>query len=97
MPRYFFHLNTGDKIIPDPEGTELPNHDSARAHARQVVRELARNRERMTRSWRLAVFDGGGTPCFELLFASIDESDTGPRTVVQFMFDEYQAQHTVGA
>jgi hypothetical protein len=74
MPRYFFNLNDGRKIIPDLEGTELPDHDCARAHACQVVRELARNRERRTRSWRLAVCDVHCTLCFELLFASMDDS-----------------------
>jgi hypothetical protein len=68
MPRYFFNLNDGKKIIPDLEGTMLPDHDSALAHAGQVVRELARNRERETMSWRLAVRDEQGTLCFELPF-----------------------------
>lgn len=73
MPRYFFNLNDGRRIIPDIEGTELPDDDSARTHGCQVVRELARNRERTTRSWRLAVCDPQGAPCFELPFASIDD------------------------
>ncbi len=72
MPRYFFNLNDGRRIIPDPEGTELPDDDSARAHGFHVVRELARNRERTTRSWRLTVCDSRGAPCFELPFASMD-------------------------
>ena len=73
MPRYFFNLNDGRRIIPDLEGTELPDDDSARVHGCHVVRELARNRERTTRSWRLAVCDAQGTPCFELPFASLDD------------------------
>ena|SRR5262245_41255097 len=72
MPRYFFNLNDGRKIIPDPEGTALPDNASARAHASQVVRELARNRERKTKSWRLVVRDEHGTLCFELPFESVD-------------------------
>jgi hypothetical protein len=71
--RYFFNLNDGRRIVPDLEGTELPDDDSARAHGSHVVRELARNRERTTRSWRLAVCDAQGTSCFELPFASIDD------------------------
>jgi len=74
MPHYFFDLNNGRKIIPDLDGTELPDDDSARAHAAQVVRELARNREQETRSWRLAVRDAEETLRFELLFASADET-----------------------
>jgi hypothetical protein len=72
MPHYFFNLNDGEKIIPDLEGTMLPDHDSARAHAGQVVRELARNRERKTISWRLVVRDEQGTLCFELPFETMD-------------------------
>ena len=71
MPRYFFNLNDGRRIVPDVEGTELPDDDSARAHGYQVVRELARNRERTTSSWRLTVCDAQGAPCFELPFASM--------------------------
>jgi hypothetical protein len=76
MPRYFFNLKDGRRIVPDPDGTELPDEDSARAHARQVVWELTRNCEQRTNSWRLAVCDGRGAPCFEVLFASVDESVT---------------------
>jgi hypothetical protein len=88
MPRYFFNLNDGRKIIPDLEGTELPDDDSARAHAAQVARELARNREQETRSWRLAVCDAEGTPRFELLFASMDEAISRLPPVMRFMFDD---------
>ena len=88
MPRYFFNLNDGQKIIPDLEGTELPDDDSARAHAAQVARELARNREQETRSWRLAVCDAQGTLRFELLFASMDESISRLLPVIRFMSDD---------
>jgi hypothetical protein len=88
MPRYFFNLNDGQKIIPDLEGTELPDDDSARAHAVQVARELARNRERETRSWRLAVGDAEGTLRFELLFGSMDEVISRLPPVIRFMFED---------
>src|SRR5229473_6991225 len=88
MPRYFFNLNDGQKIIPDLEGTELPDDDCARAHAIQVVRELARNREERTRSWRLAVCDAHGTLCFELPFASMDEPTPRTPPVISFMIDD---------
>ena len=77
MSRYFFNLHNGRQIVPDLEGTELPDHDSARAHGCQVVRELARNREQTTRSWRLVVCDAQGALCFELPFASILMDGTG--------------------
>jgi|SRR5712671_162814 len=85
MPRYFFNLNDGRKVIPDVEGTELPDDDSARAHAAQVARELARNREEESRSWRLAVCDAQGTLCFEVPFASLGELTPRTRTVMRFM------------
>jgi hypothetical protein len=73
VPRYFFNLNDGRRIVPDLEGTEVPDEDSARAHGCHVVRELARNREQTTRGWRLTVCDAQGAPCFELPFASLDD------------------------
>lgn len=88
MPRYFFNLNDGRKVVPDLEGTELPDDDSARAHAAQVARELARNREQETRSWRLAVCDGQGTLRFELLFASMDEAISRLPPALRFMFED---------
>jgi hypothetical protein len=74
MPRYFFNLYDGSKIIPDPEGTELSDYHSARTHAFRVMRELARNREEQTSVWRLIVREGHGTPCFELAFASAEDA-----------------------
>lgn len=74
MPRYFFNLFDGLKIIPDPDGTELSDYHSARAHAYRVMRELARNREDQTRAWRLVVQEGREMPCFELSFASDDDT-----------------------
>jgi len=88
MPRYFFNLNDGRKVIPDVDGTELSDDDSARAHANQVARELARNREPETRSWRLAVCDAQGTLCFEVLFASVGELTPRTRHVTRLMLDE---------
>jgi hypothetical protein len=74
MPRYFFNLYDGRTIIPDPDGTELSDYHSARAHAFRVMRELARNREEQTSTWRLIVHEGRGTPCFELAFTSADDA-----------------------
>jgi hypothetical protein len=88
MPRYFFNLNDGEKIIPDVEGTELPDDESARAHAAQVARELARNRERETISWRLAVCYADGTLCFELLFASMGDSISRLSPTLSFLIDD---------
>lgn len=74
MPFYFFHLKSNRATIPDPKGVELPGENAARAHARRVARELMRNREFSTRTWRLDVRDDKGNFCFDLLFASVDDS-----------------------
>src|SRR5215475_8774166 len=41
MPLYFFHLNFGDRILPDDEGVELPNRSAAREEALAAVRDLS--------------------------------------------------------
>ncbi len=76
MPIYFFNLKTNNRDIRDPEGTELADETAAWELARQVARELMKRREPQTRSWRIDVRDGEGRQCFELLFASVDESMT---------------------
>jgi hypothetical protein len=40
MAKYFFHVRNGGELIPDPEGVELPNLDSAADEWRRVVREV---------------------------------------------------------
>jgi hypothetical protein len=39
MPLFHFNSLTGDLFLPDPEGEELPNVDSARKVAEQSARE----------------------------------------------------------
>ena len=39
MPLFYFNSLTGDLFLPDPEGEELPNVDSAREVAEQSARE----------------------------------------------------------
>ena len=38
--RRFFHLRTGDELIPDEEGTDLPNFSAAQREALLGAREL---------------------------------------------------------
>ncbi len=44
MPRFFFHARDGDQRIDDPEGTDLPDLDAARAEAVVGAREIAAER-----------------------------------------------------
>jgi hypothetical protein len=74
MASYFYNLQTREGIIRDPEGTDFPSPYLAREHGRLVARELMQHRESATRSWRLDVYDGEGTLCFDVLFVTVDES-----------------------
>jgi hypothetical protein len=64
MPRFFFHLNFGQRVVPDEEGVELPNRSAAREEALAVVRELANpevgGNARRWASWFLQVADERG-------------------------------------
>jgi hypothetical protein len=74
MSTYFYNLQTLEGIIRDPEGTDFPSQYLAWEHGRLVARELMQHRESVTRSWRLDVYNGKGALCFDVLFATIDES-----------------------
>ena len=81
MPRYFFDLKTADRMIRDPEGTELAGERSARAHAHEVARELVANRKMAAiRLWRLSVRNEQDSSHFELLLAPLHPamSDLSP-------------------
>lgn len=43
MQKFFFHLIYDDRIIEDPEGSELAHLDAASAEAQAIIRELAAN------------------------------------------------------
>jgi predicted O-methyltransferase YrrM len=40
MPRYFLHIRDGDELIPDEEGSDLPDLDAAREEAIQGARDI---------------------------------------------------------
>src|SRR5262249_5038891 len=60
MPRYFFHLSFGDRLLPDEEGIELASRSAARQEARAVVRELSSSVANRWASWFLRVADRRG-------------------------------------
>jgi hypothetical protein len=41
MPRFYFHVRDGDRLIADPDGGELPDLDAARAVAAAALRRAA--------------------------------------------------------
>lgn len=60
MPRYFFHLSFGDRLLPDEEGVDLASRSAARQEAQAVVRELSGSVANRWASWFLRVADRGG-------------------------------------
>ena len=40
MPRFSFHVRNGGELIPDNEGVDLPNVDSAADQCRRIVQEV---------------------------------------------------------
>jgi hypothetical protein len=74
MTLYFFDLRTAEETIRDPEGTDLDDDSLAMEHARTVARELMHHSEPETRSWCLEVRDRTGRQCFDLHFATVDDS-----------------------
>lgn len=74
MPFCFINLKTGHSLLRDFEGTELEDDAAARAHAETVAREIMRNNEVKSRTWRLEVCNSNHKPCFEILLATLDET-----------------------
>ena len=64
MPRYFFHLAFGGRLVPDEEGVELPDRSAARDEALAVIRDLSDRRTggnpRRWAGWFLQVADEQG-------------------------------------
>lgn len=46
MPKFYFHIVSGDTVIEDPDGSELANLDVARAEALQSARHLLADKVR---------------------------------------------------
>lgn len=49
MPRFYFHVRQGGLLVPDLEGTELPDRGCARDEAVNCARDLAAERIRAGR------------------------------------------------
>jgi Domain of unknown function (DUF6894) len=91
MPRYFFHLRSGRRLLQDEEGIELRDRTAARDEALAVVRDLANpdveGTQRRWSNWLLEVADerGGffrkhiGHPALELLTPDHHSGQSGTR------------------
>lgn len=40
MARYYFHIRTGDQLVEDDEGVDLPNVAAVQQEARNAAREM---------------------------------------------------------
>jgi hypothetical protein len=82
MPMYFFCLHDHDEVV-EADGTDLPDLDSALAHARQVARELTFKRNGMLErdwcQWTMSVRDDSGEVLlsFQLSDFGLDNRPTG--------------------
>ena len=63
MPRFYFHIVHGETVIEDPDGSELPDLDTARAEALQSARHLLADKVRngeIVDGQRFEIRDGHG-------------------------------------
>src|SRR5690348_6498592 len=74
MPMFHFHLRARGTIHRDPDGTDLPDVDAARAHSLAVVQELLLHSPDRTRHWSMRVENEKGEMEFEVFFADVDPS-----------------------
>jgi hypothetical protein len=74
MPLYYLILKNSQAALPDREGIELADDVAARGYAEVIARELMRNNEVRTRSWKLEVRDAQHATRLQILFADLDTS-----------------------
>src|SRR5262245_42854058 len=74
MSQYYFHLRAHGNIYRDFHGAELPDFNTARAHAGAVAEELMRHSDFRARHWSMLVEDEKGVLQFDLFFSDVDES-----------------------
>jgi hypothetical protein len=72
MPIYTFTLRDGTDGVVDETGVRLADQDSAIQYGNDVVRELMKNRELETRSWRLDIYEDRDTGICQIPFATVD-------------------------
>lgn len=99
MPRYFFHLSFGDRLLPDEEGVELASRAAARREALAVVGDLSDSVAGRWAGWFLRVADQAGQflslpighPALELVSDGAPRSSTAARKDGNELSDRGQA------
>ena len=64
MPRFYFHIRDGDQLIEDPDGSELPDLEAARAEALEGARTILAEKVRtgaLVDGQRFEIVDESGT------------------------------------
>ncbi|ESR25282.1 DUF6894 family protein [Lutibaculum baratangense] len=66
MPRYYFNIDDGRRLLRDEDGTEFATEEAMRADASRLLPEIARDeiRGEGTRELSLAVRDEAGRDVF---------------------------------
>jgi hypothetical protein len=74
MPRFYFHMSSGEEFIEDPEGSDLPDLAAARAEAIDAARELMADRVRTGHpadGQEFLIFDAEGNQLDIIPFRSV--------------------------
>jgi hypothetical protein len=69
MPKYFFKLYE-EGFLGDPNGTELPNLETAREHAGQLAQTIAQSGY-LPNGWSVTVMDERKRPLVTIAFPSL--------------------------
>ena len=87
MPLFYLVLRNGQEPVPDREGVELPDLETALDYAGAVGQELMRGREVEAQAWKIEIRDENLDMLFSLPFRSIDPTVTDlpdePRNTVK--------------
>jgi hypothetical protein len=73
MPHYYFDLWSNAGWITDETGTDLPDDETASTYGYEVARDIARNKERDSRTFCIAVRDAARRNLFTLPFSRLTE------------------------
>lgn len=74
MPRFYFHIKDGEKLIQDREGVEMPGVSAAFDEANKAAREILAERVRrgdVVDGHEFEVHDEGGAKLFNLPFKAV--------------------------
>ncbi|MBE7244933.1 MAG: hypothetical protein INR63_08285, partial [Actinomycetospora chiangmaiensis] len=74
MPRFYFHVHDGHSEL-DPDGTELPDWQSARLEAIRLAGDILKqdaHRIALGEDWRIEVTDQTGLILFQMTFLVVE-------------------------